>query len=301
MKYQKDFTNRTKAFIVIISIILAGLIAWTGDSWADVLERESAHERYLYPIVRVAGGGSGTIVYSQKAHAKLDPDDVVFGAYSTYVLTNYHVISDAIRISDEWDSDLQKSVKKERRSIVYVEIFKYQDLSTPVGTLRLESDLVLYNKTEDMALLKLRFDEPVKYAAKMPIKDNVADYKVMDKAIAVGCSLGYPPIPSVGRISRLNVQLDSLPYHMSSAQIIFGNSGGAMFLEDGTFIGIPSRVPVVGWSSAVSHMGLFIPVERIYEWMEEEHYDFIYDAELNEKESLEIREKEIEEKLEAQK
>ena len=84
---------------------------------------------------------------------------------------------------------------------------------------------------------------------------------------------------------------------MSSSQIIYGNSGGAMFLaETGELIGIPSLVPVVGWGMAVTHMGLFIPVERIYDWLKEEHYDFIYDSEKNEKKCLETREKEIEEK-----
>jgi hypothetical protein len=85
---------------------------------------------------------------------------------------------------------------------------------------------------------------------------------------------------------------------MSSAQIIFGNSGGAMFTKEGVLIGIPSRVAVQGWSSAVPHMGLFIPVARIYAWLTAEYYDFLFDAEKNEKTSLELREVEIKGKSE---
>jgi S1-C subfamily serine protease len=244
-----------------------------------------AHQRYLYPIVRVSTGsgvGSGTIIFSAGE-----------GKASTYVLTNHHVIAPAIRISEEWDSALKKEVKKERRAIVYVEIFKYRDLSTPVGTMKIEADIVIYNESEDMALLKLRYDEPVQYVAMLPKQEDVESYRVMDKSIAVGCSLGFPPLPSVGVITRLGYQIDSLPYGMSSAQIIFGNSGGAMFTRDGILIGIPSRVAVQGWASAVPHMGLFIPVKRIFDWLEREYYDFLFDFTKTEKESLETRENKI--------
>jgi S1-C subfamily serine protease len=235
-----------------------------------------AHERYIYPVVRVSAGnagGSGTIIYSRN----MDGGDV----YTTYVLTNHHVVSSSIRVVDEWDPNLQKKVKRERRSIVYVEIFKYKDISTPVGTTKVEADIMAYTKTEDMAILKLRLEENVPYVAILPLKENSHKYKVMDETIAVGCSLGFPPLPTVGMITRLNMQLQSLPYDMSSSQIIYGNSGGAMFNTAGELIGIPSRVAVVGWSSAITHMGLFIPANRIYDWMENEFYDFIFDPGLN--------------------
>jgi len=252
-----------------------------------------AHEKYIYPIVRVTQrftGGSGTLVYSL---ASLDTPDI----YSTYVLTNYHVIANAITIKEEWDSNLQREVKKEKRGIVYVEIFKYRELSTPIGTLKVEAEIVLYNKDEDMALIKLKTEEKADYISILP-KSGI-QYKVMDETIACGCSLGFPPLPTTGVITRLNFQINSLPYHMSSSQIIYGNSGGAMFLaETGELIGIPSLVPVVGWGTVVTHMGLFIGIQRIYEWLERENYDFVYDDTRTEKECLEDREKDIEKKRE---
>jgi len=48
-------------------------------------------------------------------------------------------------------------------------------------------------------------------------------------------------------------------------------------------------------------MGLFIPIDRIYDWLEKEHYDFIFDFTKTEKECLDIRKKEIEEKKKAKK
>lgn len=251
-----------------------------------VITSLDGHEKYVYPIVRVttgSGGGSGTVVYSS-----------IMGEnrFSTYIVTNHHVVASAIDIVEEWDSILSKTVKKEKKAIVYVEIFKYMDISTPVGSMRVEADIIIYNRDEDMALLKLRFDEPVKHVAKMPTKENVGSFFVLDESIAVGCSLLFPPLPSTGIITRLNMQLQSHPYHMSSAQIIFGNSGGAMFLSDGTYAGMPSRVPIVGWGTPITHMGLFIPVDRIYSWLERERYDFIFDTSKTEKDSLDLLKKE---------
>jgi len=245
-----------------------------------------AHEMYIYPIVRVSTGygvGSGSIIYSSLNEKE---------KYSTYVLTNFHVVSDAVLLEEVWDTDLQRHVQREKRSIVYVEIFKYGNISTPVGTLRVEADIVLYNYDEDMALLKLRIEDQVQHVALL--SDTIPDVKVMDESVAVGCSLGFPPLPSVGVITRLNFQIDSLPYHMSCSQIIFGNSGGAIFKADtGELIGIPSLVPIVGWGTPITHMGLFIPVERIYAWLSQQHYDFIYNPDLTEVECLNLRNIEI--------
>ncbi|GAG74834.1 unnamed protein product, partial [marine sediment metagenome] len=162
-----------------------------------------------------------------------------------------------------------------------------------------EADIVLHNETEDLALVKLRSEEQYQHIATLLPKDN--GVQVMDESVAVGCSLGFPPLPTVGHITRLNIQIYSLPYHMSSAQIIYGNSGGAMFMANtGELIGIPSRGVVIGWGTPITHMGLFVPIERIYAWLEEEHYDFIYDETKTEKECLDLRRTEIEAKKKAQ-
>ncbi len=290
----KLFKKTLPVIILVIVLVAASLI--TGNAFA-AMEGIEAHEKYIYPVVRITQGpygGSGTIIYS-----KLDTKEN--WKYSTYILTNHHVIADAIKIEEKWDSDLAKEVKKEKRSIVYVEIFKYRNLSTPVGTLKVEADIVIYNADEDMALIKLRSEDQAKYVAKLMGggSDSGLDiaYNVMDETVAVGCSLGFPPLPTVGHITRKDFQVDSLPFDMSSSQIIYGNSGGAMFLaETGELIGIPSLLAIVGWGTPITHMGLFIPIERIYDWLEEEHYNFIYDNSKNEKECLELRKKEIDAK-----
>jgi len=279
-----------KSFIFLAIFLVTILIFFSAGLSSANLIGKVGHEKYVYPIVRVSdenGTGSGTVIYSKECEP---------GKYSTFILTNHHVISSAISIVKEWDTTLQKEVKRERRSVVYVEFFKYRNLSTPVGTLKIEADIVIYTENEDMAILKLRYDEPIKYVVSLPDKNLTRNYRVLDEAIASGCSLGWPTLVSKGIITRIGYLIDSMAFDMSSAQIIFGNSGGAMFTGDGTFIGIPSRVAVMGWAIAITHMGAFIPVFRIYTWLEKEHYDFIYDLGKTEKESLEQREKEIEAK-----
>ena len=273
-------------------ILMVALLAFCAAPVLASMGTEELHEKLIYPVVRVNEGGSGTIIYSK-------PNED--GGYSTYVMTNYHVISDAISVVNQWDSDLQKEIKIEKRNLIYAEIFKYKNLSIPIGTLKVEAHVVLYSKDEDMALVKLSLEEPAKYVAKLYPYGKEDEIHVTDKSIAVGCSMGWPPIPAMGMITRMNVYIDSLIYHMSESQIIFGNSGGAMYTEIGEYMGMPSRGVVLGWSNIVSHMGLFIPINRIYDWLERENFNFIYDDSVTEKEGLENREKEIDAKIEAKK
>jgi hypothetical protein len=66
--------------------------------------------------------------------------------------------------------------------------------------------------------------------------------------------------------------------HNSNAQIIFGNSGGAVFTpgaEGYEFLGIPSRIAIAGWSSPITHLGYFSPITRVHEFFKEQAYDFL--------------------------
>ena len=256
--------------LFVLSMILAILSLSVPAS--AIMTGIDGHNAYIYPVVRVTterGGGSGTVIYSE-------PSDKP-GEFKTYILTNHHVVASAISISEEWDSAQGKNIDVERKQVVNVEIFKYRDISTPTGQLRVEADIVIYNKTEDMALLKLRFIEQIKHVAKTPERKDAEKFLVLDKTIAVGCSLLYPPLPTVGEVTRINMNIRSLPYHMSSSSIIYGNSGGAMFLEDGTLIGIPSMVAAAGWGIPITHMGLFIPISRVYDWFNDANYEFLFE------------------------
>tara|TARA_Y100001970_G_scaffold267676_1_gene357975 strand:- start:4781 stop:5611 length:831 start_codon:yes stop_codon:yes gene_type:complete len=240
------------------------------------------HEQMFYPTVRVRtkkAGGSGTVVYSKEYN----------GEVYTYVITNHHVISDSVNIEKKWDPVLKRKTDKEKLDTVYVEFFRYNNYSHTVGSFAVEADIVAYSEVDggqDWALLRVRDKEnTADWVANVFPLDDIDNVHIFDKSYAVGASLGHPPVASEGMITYMDDEIDSYKYWMSSAPTIFGNSGGAVYRWSGTrkqyeYIGIPSRISIqpMGFSAdAITHMGYFIPIERVYKLLEENNYQFIYD------------------------
>jgi len=241
------------------------------------------HEQMFYPTVRVRtkrAGGSGTVVYSEK-----HKDEVY-----TYVITNHHVVADSVKVEKKWDSVLKRKVDKEILDTVFVEFFRYNNYSHTVGSFAVEADIVAYSEVDggqDWALLRVRDKEnKADWVANMFQLKELENIHIFDKVYAVGASLGHPPVASDGHISYMDDEIDHYKYWMSSAPTIFGNSGGAVYRwnDDGKqyeYIGIPSRISIqpMGFSAdAITHMGYFIPIDRIYNLLEENDYQFIYDS-----------------------
>ena len=240
------------------------------------------HEQMFYPTVRVRtkkAGGSGTVVYSEKYK------DEVY----TYVITNHHVVADSVKVEKKWDSVLKRKVDKEILDTVFVEFFRYNNYSHTVGSFAVEADIVAYSEVDggqDWALLRVRDKEnKADWVANMFQLKELENIHIFDKVYAVGASLGHPPVASDGHISYMDDEIDHYKYWMSSAPTIFGNSGGAVYRwnddnKQYEYIGIPSRISIqpMGFSAdAITHMGYFIPIDRIYNLLEENDYQFIYD------------------------
>ena len=230
------------------------------------------HEALIYPVVRVLcgpGGGSGTILYSEDRDKK--------GVFASFCLTNHHVIDDAIKVEKKWSSLLNAYVDTETRQTVKVEVFRYERISKQVGRESFDSDIVAHSKDHDLALLRLRCDRRMQYVARIRPKDLAERAYLFDKTYSVGCSLLHSPIVTSGEITSLNDEIENKSFWLASSQIIFGNSGGAVFRQDSLeFIGVPSRVPVYGFGNAVTHMAYFVDLPRIYAWLEGECLSFIY-------------------------
>ena len=240
------------------------------------------HEQMFYPTVRVRtkkAGGSGTVVYS-KEHE---------GEVYTYVITNHHVISDSVKIEKIWDSVLKRKVDKEKLDTVFVEFFRYNNYSHTVGSFAVEADIVAYSEVEggqDWAILRVRDKEnTADWVANLFPLDDIDNVHIFDQSYAVGASLGHPPVASEGMITYMDDEIDSYKYWMSSAPTIFGNSGGAVYRWSDNrkryeYIGIPSRISIqpMGFSAdAITHMGYFIPIDRVYKLLDDNDYQFIYD------------------------
>jgi S1-C subfamily serine protease len=253
-----------------------------------MVDLQKLHEDVLYTQVRVhtgKAGGSGTVVYSGKGKKK----------DTTIVLTCHHVIEGALSVKKEYDPRIGMDRKKEYRQVVGVEFFDYASVPhgrRPVSN-SVDADVIAYDKTHDMALLKLRMETKAPYVAKLLPEDEIESVKVGDKTYAVGCALLHDPILTEGMITHMGDEIDYNDYWMSSAQIIFGNSGGAMFRPDDgsfSFIGVPSRIDVAGWSDPITHLGYFSPINRVYKFIRDEHYEFIVDPDFTEEQCEKLRE-----------
>ena len=255
-----------------VTFIVLFILMFTGLAFAHVLD--DLHRMILYPTVRVRAGdviGSGTIIASIKNGTRFD----------TYILTNYHVIQEAIQIKEEWNPIKKKNEQKETRATIEVEQFKYQNMSTNTGTLLILSDIMEWNKDHDLSLLKLRSDEYFQPVKLLP-KEKVEGLRIFDEIITSGCGAGRSPFPTSGMLASLQDEINNLSYWMVTAPSVFGDSGGGTYLRRTLeFIGIPSRgvVTFVGWSpNVVYHMSYIIPISRIYEWLGETGWASLYDS-----------------------
>lgn len=240
------------------------------------------HEEMFYPTVRVrakGSGGSGTVVYSEKHGDECH----------TYVITNHHVVSRCIKVEKRWNPVKKKKMDTEILDTVYVEYFKYNNYSHCIGSFAIEADIVAYSEVEggqDWALLRVRDKEtPAPYVANLFPETDIENIHIFDPCYAVGASLGHAPIATNGHICYMDDEISHYRYWMSTAQTIFGNSGGALYRysderKEYEYIGIPSRITVqpMGFSSdPITHMGYFIPIERVYNLLRDNDYHFIFD------------------------
>lgn len=251
---------------------------------SEVWERRKRklHESALYPTIRVQSDratGSGTIIYSGQ---RAEPDEDGELGFSTYALTNHHVVASAIRVEKKYDPQLGKEVTRDYRDLVRVEVFDYKNMSTITSRTTADAEIVAYHEKRDLAVLRLRTNREFPNVATLYPGDKAREVHIFDPILIVGCGLGQPPFPTQGIVSGKGEMIDYYEYWMSTAPSIFGNSGGAVFLERTLeLIGVPSRISVSGGmfgGSAVTHMGYFCPPNEIRKFLRDQGLHFLYDS-----------------------
>ena len=264
---------------------------------------QKRHQMIELPCARVRtpkAGGSGTVIYSETNGN---------GGHSTYVLTNHHVVENCIKLEDQWSTLLKADKKIDAFELVDVHLFTYKWASRAIGGMTVQCDIVAYDKVEDLALLKLRTESPAEAVAKLYPREEEAWLRVGMPVITVGAGLGAPPVQTFGFLSQFGQEIDRREFWLNTAPSIFGNSGGAMFLGDVgemfpgdtlaetrqyTLLGVPARIAValLGFSAdAITHLSYAIPMTRIYNFIEEQRFRFIYDDEFTEEGEAEERER----------
>ena len=254
-----------------LALTVVTFLCFSTQSYAQSDELTTRHEQMLYTVVLVQAGsasGSGTVVHS----------DMHSGDYETFVLTNFHVVASAVTVEEEWDPKAQEDVKRERREPVKVLWQEYNDLSTFIGTSGKTADIVAYDEAADLALLKIRDRERGVLHIASLLPEGQALY-MSETVFAVGAGLGKPPFMSEGVLGYLHEQIEGYPYLLSTAPIIFGNSGGALFRYGDhcacyEMIGVPSRISGT-WLGEVSHMAWSIQMETVRAFLRENDHGFI--------------------------
>ena len=254
----------------------------------EIIEK---HEHMLYPTVRVRtfkAGGSGTLIYSKQVP---DEDE---GVFESYVLTNEHVIDDNIKVEKKWSTLLKREVKTDILAECSVEMFDFEYGSWEAGHSAYRSEIMCYDKDMDIGLLRIKSEKKFEYVAKMfPKGEHKKQLRLFQPVYAIGCGLGHPPLQTKGQLAGFTDVIDNYPYWLSTAPTIFGNSGGSVYRGDTyEFIGIPSRIAVMatGFSAdAITHMSYFIPISSIYNFLENQLFNFIFDSRLTSKECAKQR------------
>ncbi len=130
----------------------------------------------------------------------------------------------------------------------------------------------------DLALLELEAHPRLGPPAPLADRERLAEVDAFSPVWTVGSPLGTITLATEGRVSRADWRLGSQRYWMVSSPAFYGNSGGGVFL-DGDFVlaGVFAKIYTHGGSSpqVVTHMGLAIPMDVVYDWLAENGYGFL--------------------------
>jgi hypothetical protein len=257
----------------IVAFLFVVVLSFPGGGQAgSSFSVKQKHEQMLYPTVLVSlenGGGSGTVIFSQKRKE----------GWVSLVLTNFHVIENNVSVEKEWDSLKEKKVDVETRRPVRVSLWEYNNYSESIGTIGRVADIVAYDKKRDLALLQVTDRErPLPYVAKLYPEKKDSGPWIFNEVFAVGAGLGKPPFPTRGVLAGAAKDSNGLPLWLSTAPIIFGNSGGSLFVyshrKQYELVGVPSMVSVYGWA-VVAHMAWSRPISEIRVFLRKNKYGYI--------------------------
>ena len=282
-----------------LSLLLAIIALFPISSTAQGIEAPVKKiKEMLYPTVMVDlrnGQGSGTVIYSGKRKHSSWKDEKVW----SLILTNFHVVASAINISEEFDPLKGKEVKKETRSPVHVRFWDYNDYSSAVGTTGRTAKIVAWDKARDLALLRIDDKERKLENVGSLWPEEAGGPYLFQTVWAVGSGLGNPPYPTEGLLSGISGRdANGRSMYLSSAPIIFGNSGGSLWAysknrKQYELIGVPTAISAIGWGSIVAHMAWSRPVSEIRIFLRNNGFGFVIgDEDVAKKEPKDVDEKE---------
>jgi S1-C subfamily serine protease len=212
------------------------------------------HRELVEPTVRVNAKsevGSGSVIYSRVRNGKA----------RTFVLTAWHIVKDNVVAEGGPTS---------------IEVDLYDEHLRPR---ELRGKVVSRHEPLDLALIEVESERPLPVVARLPRPQDLARASVFSKVYAIGCPLGYAPMPTSGELTSTCKELDGVTYWMTNAPTIFGNSGGGIYLaESRQLVGVLSRISAYKnlIDVAVPHMGIVTPMTLVYDWLDTTEFAFVH-------------------------
>ena len=142
--------------------------------------------------------------------------------------------------------------------------------------------------------MKLTNTKPQDWVANIYPKGSIEDLKLFDEVWTSGCSLLHDPFSNKGELTYLREIIEQKAYLMYNAPSIFGNSGGGLFHYSGGLLGLCSRITNIQLGFGIdvmTWMGFSTHPDRIYEFLEHQELQFIYDDNDNYYDALDRRAK----------
>ena len=219
----------------------------------------------IFPTVQLRGNGtvgSGVLIYSRR-----QPGVSAAPIHATFVLTACHVVEEVL------GEPLEKG-----KEIDHLRIMKGDH---PDASDVLAARLVLFDVDRDIALMRVNSQSRVAHMATLLPLSEFERLDVFSPAYAVGCPLGNRPMPTLGEISSKSKVVGDQTFWMLNAPTFFGNSGGGIYQTPKyQLIGVSSMIYTYGKRNptVVPHMGLFVPLDTIYAWLEDEGFRFVVEG-----------------------
>lgn len=208
------------AFAVAFVAAISPAFAWEIRAMNDQIEKTN---------VLVSNVCSGTVISVEKR----------------LILTAHHCITDNLHEVIKRDVDPKTGEIRERKVMenvpMFIEVRKVQDFDV-VSFERMKATIVGYNDLADIAILQVD-DEAWKPGAAAPLAPDSYEYLRGKPVFAVGNpAIEFDNSVTTGIISAPARKVDfgngvRLPLFQHSANTIGGNSGGAIYNDNGEIIG----------------------------------------------------------------
>jgi S1-C subfamily serine protease len=238
--------NKILGIVLATSLLATPAIAWDTAEMNETIDQTN---------FIVDGGCSGTLISLKPA----------------LILTNYHCIDRRIRSQTREVTNERGVVVSEKRIVldpVTITQVAYAGHST-VGASSYVTEIVARQKNRDLAVLRLRAERiPHTLVSVLLPKDQTIERGSI--VWAVGNPAGLDATVTKGIVSSTSrtfqfswAEREDLPMIQADAGLFGGNSGGALYNDQGYLIGVPTA----GMGGA-SHLGLSIPSYIVWEFLE---------------------------------